>query len=99
MHHIFYVEVGEWGSVTTLATSEDHHDQSVCQDNARSGITSRVDWCGVPCHAESACLIAFGRSRRMTDSNVVSNDLEFLIPVAVLRIRISPMLMCVPDNL
>jgi hypothetical protein len=41
---VFFMKLGEWGLVTAVANSADHHDQSIAEGIAHSGTLSRADW-------------------------------------------------------
>jgi hypothetical protein len=42
--HIFHGYLEKWGSVTAVANSANHHDQSTGQETAHSGTPSHADW-------------------------------------------------------
>jgi hypothetical protein len=44
VYHVIKETVGEWGPVTVVANSADHHDQSIGQATAHSGTPSGVHW-------------------------------------------------------
>jgi hypothetical protein len=41
---MFFMKLGNWGPVTAVANSADHHDQSIGQGTASSGTLLRVYW-------------------------------------------------------